>query len=935
MKNRIYFTFPVLIFAVVFCYYQITDHGSARISDIRKKHSEFLKKKTPKKDSGLSRLEKIQEGIPPNAYYELMEYLTMNPALGYPEPYKVRELHEKLKKQRKKEKSYTKAPGETADNSWRSRGPTNVGGRTRVLLFDPNDPDAKRVFAGAISGGLWVNNDITRETSAWQQVSGLPANLNISCITVDPRDSNIWYVGTGEQYTAGDVMGTGVYKTTDGGASWAQVLDVKKFSTPGSGENAKVVGGLHYINDIQTWDNGNETEVYIGVSTHIYANARNPYNFMGFYDRGLYRSLDGGSNWERILQDDSFNDFEIDVNGNLWVATTESPGQSGSRGGKIFKKEKGADTQFTLINTIPGVLRTEIEASQIDPDKFYILAETANTEEADIWITTDAFTTLNRLPEPADIDYEGISPNDFARGQAFYNLMVESDPNDDNIVYVGGINLFRSTDSGTSWQQISKWNKEGLYKSSPISEVHADHHVMQFRPGNSNQAIFGHDGGVSFARDLSVAANNDVFISSQRDYITTQFYSVAVAPRTFASGDYYLGGTQDNGTQLFQKQDHTSFGFLGGDGAHSFYDQVDTDYLIANLVYNDLIIAYDYSQKEVTLIANNEDQDGFFINPQALDSNLDKLYSNGPEGTLYRYDNLTDLKPVGDNLTDNDVVASRTSLSNSLLDASISALAVSPYQTNSSTVLLGLVNGKLVRLENAHGGAAEASWKNIGSSQFMGSISDIEFGSTEAEIYVTFYNYGVKSVWYTKNALDTNPTWVSKEGDLPDLPVLAILPNPVNSQEVILGTELGIWFSDNFDSDRPSWKQAYNGMSDVKVTDLDLKKGTNEVYAASYGRGIFSGQFTTSPSEGGGITDGKIAVYPTVSNGTFNLLTANGSGPAEVYVYDLQGQLVQVSRFQLMSNIPEQVDLTKEASGIYFIQTQFSGNRQVEKVIRK
>ena len=935
MKNRIYFTFPVLIVAVFLCCFQIADNTPSQISEIRKKHSQFLKQNTPKKDRGLSRLEKIKEGLPPNSYYELMEYLTMNPALGYPEPYKVKELHKKLQAKRKKAKTATKAPGETEENKWISRGPINVGGRTRVLLFDPNDASGKRVFAGAISGGLWVNNDITRETSAWQQVQGLPANLNISCITVDPRDPNTWYVGTGEQYTAGDVIGTGVYKTTDGGTTWNQVLDVERFSTSGSGENSKVMGGVYFINDITAWDNGNSTEIYIGVSTHIYANAKNPYNFMGFYDRGLYRSIDGGSNWEMILKEDSFNDFETDANGSLWVATTESPGQEGSRGGKIFKKEKGENTSFTLIHTIPDVLRTEVEASKTDAEKFYILAETANTEEANIWITTDAFATLNKLNEPADADYENISPTDFARGQAFYNLMIESDPNDDNIVYVGGIDLFRSTDGGTNWQQISRWHDDGTLKNLPVSVVHADHHVMQFRPGNSNQAIFGHDGGVSFASDLSAAGNSRVFISPQRDYITTQFYSVAVAPTTFASADYYLGGTQDNGSQLFQDQNHESFGILGGDGAHSFYDQVETDYLVANLVYNDLIIAYDYDQDKITLIANNEDQDGFFINPQALDSNLDKLFSNGPEGTLYRYDDINNLKPVGDNLDDNDPVAKRTSFSHSLLDASISALAVSPYKTNSSNVLLGLVNGKLLRLENADKNTSEASWKNLTGSQFVGSISDIEIGNSENEIFVTFYNYGVKSVWYTKNALDTNPTWVNKEGDLPDLPVLAILPNPLNSQEVILGTELGVWTTKNFKSDRPSWTQAYNGMSDVKVTDLDLKKGNNVVYAASYGRGIFSGQFMTGPSEGGGTTNDQLLVYPTVSDGYYNVLTRAASGTAEIFVFDLQGQLVQMSNLQLTQNIPVQVDLAKEASGIYFLKVEFSGKSHVEKVVKK
>ncbi|NJW55864.1 hypothetical protein, partial [Salinimicrobium oceani] len=93
--------------------------------------------------------------------------------------------------------------------------------------------------------------------------------------------------GTGEQYTGGDVIGTGVYKTTNGGETWAKVLDVEAFRTPGSGQNARVIGGVYYINDIEAWDNGSSTEIFIGVSTHLYANARNPTNYLGFFDKGL------------------------------------------------------------------------------------------------------------------------------------------------------------------------------------------------------------------------------------------------------------------------------------------------------------------------------------------------------------------------------------------------------------------------------------------------------------------------------------------------------------------------------------------------------------------------------------------------------------------------------------------------------------------------
>ena len=358
-------------------------------------------------------------------------------------------------------------------------------------------------------------------------------------------------------------------------------------------------------------------------------------------------------------------------------------------------------------------------------------------------------------------------------------------------------------------------------------------------------------------------------------------------------------------------------------------------------MYNDLIILYDYEQEGYALIAYNEDRDGFFINPQALDSHLDKLYSNGPEGVLYRYENLTSLKLIGDDgISHNDPVARRRSLTNSLLDASISAMNVSPFNSENSSVYLGLINGKLLKVEQADGEPSNAVWKDITGPQFVGSISDIEFGSNEEELFVTFYNYGVRNIWYTANANSSNPTWVNKEGNLPDLPVLSILPNPINKEEVIIGTKLGIWATENFSSNSPTWTQSYNGMSDVKVTDLDLKKGNNMVYAASYGRGMFSGKFKSAEEEAEErgevvIEDDLLLVYPTISGGSFNIISGVTLEETEVFIYNLQGKLVKVAHLNLQDNVPQEINLYTEASGIYFFRIENGNSSKVFKVIKK
>ena len=109
------------------------------------------------------------------------------------------------------------------NTQWFERGPYSVGGRTRAILFDPNDATGKRVFAGGVSGGLWVNNDITNASSEWSPINDFWANLSVVCIAADPNNPQIMYVGTGESSTQ-DNVGAGIWKTTNGGATWTQIF---------------------------------------------------------------------------------------------------------------------------------------------------------------------------------------------------------------------------------------------------------------------------------------------------------------------------------------------------------------------------------------------------------------------------------------------------------------------------------------------------------------------------------------------------------------------------------------------------------------------------------------------------------------------------------------------------------------------------------------
>ncbi|WP_457609854.1 WD40/YVTN/BNR-like repeat-containing protein, partial [Lutibacter sp.] len=449
LKNKLPFIIIITIITLISINYitKFNDFNQVltNVEKLRKQHEYLLKNSPFKKTLSLTRKERIEQGLPPNKYYEREWELTMNPATGKPEPNKILVLQKRLKN-----KSLSKRnPGDAVDNSWVDRGPNNVGGRTRIVLFDPNDATNKRVFAGGVSGGLWVNPDITNASSTWTQVSGVPGNMNISCITVDPNDSNTWYIGTGEQYTFGAAVGNGVYKTTDGGTNWVNV----PVQVAGGGNSGNLLAGIYFINDIIAWDNAGTTEVFIGVGGHVYGDSANPSNWLGLQSAGLYRTADGGANWSRIESANmSFvyssytfyyipNDLEISANNTLWMGSITTPGTGGLGGGKVFSSTDGTTWTEAATSPLTTSDRVELAVSSSNANKLYALTEGddgTNAPPPHIFVTTDAFATTTELAKPDDAD-TGISAADFTRGQAFYDLVIEVDPTDDTIVYVGGI----------------------------------------------------------------------------------------------------------------------------------------------------------------------------------------------------------------------------------------------------------------------------------------------------------------------------------------------------------------------------------------------------------------------------------------------------------------------------------------------------------------
>jgi hypothetical protein len=681
------------------------------------------------------------------------------------------------------------------------------------------------------------------------------------------------------------------------------IISMKKTTNVASGNT--VVPGTYYINDVLVRNNNGNSEIYVAAGTSLYRDAAN--TVFGGDDYGLFVSKDDGSTWERLSA--TFDgvevqpiDLELAPDNRLWMSTTRD--NSGQGGGLVFQSNEDVSSAELKYQVEEG-RRTEIEITK--NNIVYILAATGQSgSPVVIQKATNGAIDPSNLTLPDDKD-TGISANDFTRGQSFYDLMIEANPINPNQLFVGGINIFKTTTAGEAaqgsttnpWDQISHW-----YGGFQEPYSHADQHGAVFLDSDPNVVLFGNDGGITFTNDggASISTRN-------YNFHTSQYYTVSVAPKdmfighnTSISGrdrsnntgrtktisgqtDVFVGGLQDNGN-MFQVDNGdmstSAIDVSGGDGAASMFSQdINNKYFVQNYVYNRSIEVWNLNTSPATNFQiNSEDEsNGDFINVQALDSKYGVIYSNyesGGQNQVAAFVEWDDFKAADQNTN-----ASKVILRNGALSSNVSAMTVyNSSDSSSSTLYIGTEGGQLLKVEDANSYTStttdgvttltsDATWTSLTGNEFLGSISDIEFGKSDQEIFVTFHNYGVNNIFYSS---DGGANWSSKDGNLPNIPVRAILQNPLIKDEIIIGTELGVWYTKDFSSENPSWLRANNGMSDVRVTDLDLRLGDdNKVFAATYGLGIFSGNFAVNEPIINIETDTKLITVDQGQSVSFNI----------------------------------------------------------------
>jgi photosystem II stability/assembly factor-like uncharacterized protein len=847
-------------------------------------------------------------GIPPNEYNEQDFKNTMDPATGAPNFASLLNIRQDLLAGKFEPKTQLSLLGNTSSISgktiinqpWVERGPYAVGGRTRAFMFDPNDVTGKRVFAGGVSGGLWVNQDITNSASEWKPLSQFWSNTSISSITYDPNNTKTFYVGTGECET-GDAIGSGIWKSTDGGTTWTNI-----FTIPVSYAANGVRNGIFYVNDIKVRNNNGVSEVYAGVSG---GNVGRNFNdgFAGLYQAGIYKSTDGGATFTRNTTFEanasgsnnighSIQQIEIAKDNSIWLSTRTSRFSNVASGGKLFRSTDGV-TFSSIYDSGLSTSRVNFCLSKTNPLKAYILMQGSGSGEpvrilktldgGTSWASTNDTTPVITLPKDTDTD---IPANDFTRGQSFYDLIIVADPANDDIVYTGGIDLFKSTDGAVTWTQVSKWSNNNSLANLAVSTVHADQHALIFNPKNTSQMLSGNDGGIYFIADKNnIGVSGGIAIQNTR-YNVTQFYRATLNPTANPANEEFIAGAQDNGTQMFSgaplaNNFYTASQYTGGDGAFTQYDDK-AQYILSSYVYNNHYINSKTDNSFNYIFSSSTDRAlGHFINEMTVDRNKDIFYSYRVGLTINKVTGLLSTGPQ-------TLVASQISAGTPATGEEVSALKVSPFTTASSTLFVGSNLGKLYKITNADT-STPISTQIV--TPFVGTISDIGFGTAESQIVVSIENYGASTinVFYSN---DAGATWSNKEGNLPDMPVRAVLINPDNTSEAILGTEMGVWGTANFLAASPTWAQYSGDMGNVRVTSFDYRaapRGATTILASTYGRGAWTTTATDFLATSETVTHGINRVYPNPSNGVLHLKYDNLKYKnVTITIYDASGKLV-------------------------------------------
>lgn len=764
---------------------------------------------------------------------------------------------------------------DTIGSNVRRRGPFNIGGRSRGIAIDVTDTN--KIFAGGVSGGLWLSED---GGDSWALVSSPELIHNVTAILQDtrPGKTDTWYYGTGE-FSLGNstkgisgtarIYGSGIYKSTDGGQTWDVLAPTEPTSITGGGTYSSVIklaldtvhGTLYAATFAGVYKSNDEGQSWTGIKTSYSSFCdveTTPFGITYISvdsragaDKGVYKSTDGGSNWTDISP--SNGDALVNYANRMVLAAAPSD----------------SNTLYVYANT--GANATGSNCA----DTWYgLLRGTEHKECNSFWkvtVTSTSASWENRSDSLPVYDTVYVFENLFSQGS--YNMCMEVHPDSPDVVFLGATNIYRSDDAFLTLEnvhQIGGYKKNITYFESWPNH-HPDIHWLTFMPGNPDILFSAGDGGLHRTNDCW--ADSAIWVSLNNGFQTTQVYGMSIDE--YGTSDGMLAGFQDNGVYWNKSSASTTVDWnmpLNGDGYFCIIR--DENYYMAvtpGMLYK-ITLNADGSRKAYKRIdPDSADNINNQFNPFVIDPNDPETMYYGFQNGIYRHTGMASL--ALDN-SDEKYDGWEFIATGSNNGSGVMAVSQSP-----ADILYASAGSGLLRIENAS--TSDWSEKESISPIESGFINEIAIDPEDADkLMVVVLDFRMPSVYYTE---DGGQTWMDVSGNLEESPdgqgngpsvrSCAILKYG-DERVYIVGTSAGACITTNLtpyktftadqtasgtaDTIQTTWKRfGWESMGAALVERVDVRQSDGLIAFGTHGNGLFSTYidsisfaplfFTTSP----------------------------------------------------------------------------------------
>lgn len=644
--------------------------------------------------------------------------------------------------------------------------PTGVG-RINAIAFHPTDPNT--IYIGSPSGGFWKTTDAG---NSWINLSSNMPTLGVSSILIDPTDPNTIYLGSGDR-DGSDAPGLGVFKSTNGGVTWTQI---------------------------------NNTMGNVTVGAMI-MHPSDPSTILAATSGGIYKTTNGGSSWTLVCNTgNAHKDIKFKPGDPTIVYST----RISSSQARFYRSTDTGDT-WTQIGSADGIpaagKRMVIGVTSADPDYVYLVQidPTDNTFSA-IILSTDSgqtFSTVAGGPNLLGYQCDGSG----TASQATYDLCVAVDPSDANILYLGGINTWKSIDGGLTWNIISHWIGS-TYGEPCAASLHADKHVLEWSPLNGKLYI-GHDGGIDWSND-----GGATWTEITNGLGINQIYKIG---QSATNANLVMTGQQDNGTAVANGTTFTTV--IGGDGTECLIDYTDENYRYGCYVMGEIKRSTGGSYTDIATSSNGITDAGPWVTPYFL-------HKSDPNTMFAGFKNVW--------RTNNVKASSPSSISWSAISTGETTSCIALEQSPADVNIVYVVRaGAIKRTDNANAAPGSVTWTTCSLPSGY-TPTDIKAHPTDPNIVYATAQYGVYK------SINKGASWSNISGTLPALFTNCLVYDKNSNEGLYVGNQTSVFYKDAGMSD---WVLFSTGLPVTDIRELEIyydPVGTqHRIKAATYGRGLW------------------------------------------------------------------------------------------------